>query len=402
MSSEASDPVSSVQTKRMSRFHPRLRTESAGSEPPKKPRSHFAELRAAVDIPPPEERVPVPVATVLKKVSEPPPAAVPVRAASSAVVQESPVRPSEGPVEQRAGGSVWRAIAWAFGVLAFSAALLCAMALAYWAGTTSATGPGSTMAVPVQSAALPEDALPEFHEALRIFRDGDTTDAGKRFDALESRFPGAPAIAYVQLLMAMQEGNYPEAEVKAQACLDANFRPSDVLAIRAVMASTGNPPQPEKQRRLLQQAILVDPMNPTPFIELAGLERFLGEDSRAAASLAAAGLRFHPTDSQAVVKILEALVSAPVSGPAEAVVSASGSPERDFRAALGEFRAGRRENGTAILRVLGRTLDPDLFLYILNDPAFRPHLAGSQIGALLGTAQPPPVAGLAPAPPEGL
>jgi len=276
------------------------------------------------------------------------------------------------------------------------------MALAYWAGTTSATEPVPTTTAPLPAAALPEDALPEFHAALRIFRDGDTAEAGKRFDALESRFPGAPAIAYVQLLLAMQDGNYPAAEVKAQACLDASFRPSDVLAIRAVMASTGNPPQPEKQRRLLQQAILADPMNPTPFIELAGLERFLGEDSRAAASLTAAGLRFHPTDSQAVVKILEALVSAPVSGPAEAVLSASGIPDRDFPAALGEFRAGRRENGTAILRALGRTLDPDLFLYILNDPAFRPHLAGSQIEALLRTAQPTPVAGLAPASPEGL
>ena len=325
-----------------------------------------SEASAAAPVAPVEETSPAPV-----EVPAAPRPAVSVASRKASLPNFSP----ELPAAERAEGNVILKVA---GVFLVALTVFGTSMLAYWAGQASVTDRvgGAIKEVPV--AALPEGGRAAFETALQSFREGRLSEAEEQLDAMETLFPGAPAVSFLRLLVAMQDGRFSKAGKMADLCLAADYRRSDVLAVQAAMAALANPPQPDEQRRLLEQAVLADPMNPAPFIELAGLARFLGDEQEAADGLSAAALRFQPAVSLSIVRTIAALAKSAPSG-----TTATGNPEHDFPAALSEFRAGRRDSALAILRSTRASIDPDTFFYVLNDPAFRPHLSAEQIRALL-------------------
>lgn len=231
--------------------------------------------------------------------------------------------------------------------------------------------PSSPQQPALPAIAFPEELLPEFDAALGLLRRGENLDALNRLNALLKAHPGVPSLHYAAALAALQAGYPREAERLADASIANGFRVSDSWALKAaITASTSGTRMPERET-LLKKAIAADPMNPSPYVELAAFHRARNEPAEASKLLDAAALRFNPTDAQSVVETTKAILAVDSEELIAETPQPLGIASKDLPAAYAEMKRGNFDSAAAILRYCRSLTDPDLFDYLVNDPSLR-------------------------------
>jgi tetratricopeptide (TPR) repeat protein len=220
-------------------------------------------------------------------------------------------------------------------------------------------------------AEFPEILLPALDSALTLLRNGDNLEALDALNKMVAANPKAPSLQYATAIAALQAGYPREADRLADASIQNGFRVSDSWGLKAAIAAAKAKGVSPQQEALLKKAIAADPMNPAPFIELASLLRYQGKNDPAAALLASASSRLNPADALTVVETTRAILAVdsakdpvPPSGPL-------GIPSKDLPNAYSEMKRGNFENAAAILRFCRDQTSPDVFSYLVNDPALR-------------------------------
>lgn len=228
---------------------------------------------------------------------------------------------------------------------------------------------------------FPESALPDLTAALGLLRKGENLDALAALKKILDAHPDAPSIHYALAIANMQSGYPREADRMADASIKHGFRVSDSWALKAaILAMQSKGPSPE-QEALLKRAVAADPMNPNPLLELATLHRYRNQPEQARALLDAASLRLNPADARIVIDTTLAILNVDQAAELPGPATPTGIPSRDFPNAYAEMKRGNFENAAAILKFCSGLIDPDVFAYLVNDPALRkfaskPELSG--------------------------
>lgn len=232
-----------------------------------------------------------------------------------------------------------------------------------------------------EKATVSREFLAELDQALAELRTGDTDKAVKKLQELEQRNTGVASLSYLLAMAAVQNGDIPLAEAKTVESLAKRERISDTLALQAVLETQKGADASIKKfgdtrmrsELLLRQAMLADAANPFPMVELATLLRYQKRTDEALALLRGARSRLNPVDSHSVVDVtinLATLQETPdaglpqVSGPGTDLASA-------FSAAYVAMRKGEFDQAAASVKIAQKLAPPDLFYYLINDPALR-------------------------------
>ncbi|MEI6490917.1 MAG: hypothetical protein WCO94_00090 [Verrucomicrobiota bacterium] len=220
-------------------------------------------------------------------------------------------------------------------------------------------------------AEFPEELLPALDTALRLLREGRNLDALDSLNKLLASHPGVPSLHYATAIAALQAGYPIQADRLADASIKGGFRVSDSWALKAAIAALQTKGVSSKQEALLKKAIASDPMNPAPFIEMASLLRSQGQSGPAVGLLESAASRMNPADAQTVVETTKAILAVEAAGKLVPPSQPLGIPAKDLPNAYSEMKRGNFENAAAILRVCRDQTPPDIFSYLVNDPALR-------------------------------
>jgi hypothetical protein len=226
-------------------------------------------------------------------------------------------------------------------------------------------------AAPLPPAEFPEELLPALDTALRLLREGHNLDALDSLNKLLASHPRVPSLHYATAIAALQAGYPIQADRLADASIRGGFRVSDSWALKAAIAAVQTKGASSRQETLLKKAIASDPMNPAPFIELASLLRYQGKSGPAVGLLESASSRMNPADAQTVVETTKAILAVEAAGKLVPLSQPLGIPEKDLPNAYSEMKRGNFENAAAILRVCRDQTPPDIFSYLVNDPALR-------------------------------
>ena len=236
-----------------------------------------------------------------------------------------------------------------------------------------------------EKATAPKEFLGELNQALADLRGGNTDKAEKKLLELEKTNPDVASLTYLLSMAAVQNGNIKLAEAKTAESIDKRERISDSLALQAVLETQkASDPSIEKfgdprvrSETLLRQAMLADAANPFPMIELATLLRYQKRGDEALALLRGARSRLNPVDSHTVIDVtigLSTLEDTPdsdlpqIADPVKDSISA-------FSAAYIAMRKGDFDQAAAILKTARKMTAPDLFDYLINDPAIRRYVS---------------------------
>lgn len=236
-----------------------------------------------------------------------------------------------------------------------------------------------------EKATVSKEFLAELDQALAELRTGDTDKAVKKLQELEKRKAGVASLSYLLAMAAVQNGDIPLAEAKTAESIASRERISDSLALQAVLETQKGADASIKKfgdtrmrsELLLRQAILADAANPFPMVELATLLRYQKRTDEALALLRGARSRLNPVDSHSVVDVtidLTTLQETPDSGlpqvsdPGKDLASA-------FSAAYIAMRKGDFDRAAASVKIAQKLAPPDLFYYLINDPALRRYAA---------------------------
>ena len=230
----------------------------------------------------------------------------------------------------------------------------------------------SPVAAPVlPPAEFPDELLPALDSALRLLRDGENLEALDSLNKMLASHPKVPSLHYAAAIAALQAGYPREAERLADASIKGGFRVSDSWALKAAIAAAQTKAASTEQETLLKKAIASDPMNPSPFIELASLLRYQGRNEAAVGLLESAAFRLNPAEAQTVVETTKAILAVDVAGNLTPLSEPVGIPAKDLPNAYSEMKRGNFENAANILRFCRDQTAPDLFGYLVNDPALR-------------------------------
>jgi len=236
-----------------------------------------------------------------------------------------------------------------------------------------------------QGVELPADFQAQLDAALKSLRDGDAEKALGQLIVLERKNSPVSSLTYLVALAAMQSGDSDKALAKANESIAKKERVSDALALKAVLetqknsGSFGDPRV--RAESYLRQAMLADEANSSPCIELASLMRYRGRHEEAKQFLEAARSRLNPVDSHAVVDTSLALLNLQFQPDGE--LPADINPDKDvaslFSAAYVAMRKGDFARGADILRMGRDRLPPDLYYYLVNDPAMRKFVSRPEV-----------------------
>jgi len=223
---------------------------------------------------------------------------------------------------------------------------------------------------------------PRLNQAFDELRAGNPAVALKKFQNLQAENPGLSSTAYLIALSALRSKNFALAEEEAARSIRRNERVSDALAIQALIeVQKSEAPDLKKlgdhvlrAEMLLRQAMLADPANPVPMIELAGLLRRQRNSAEAIQLLQAARTRVLPFDLPPYLEATIMLTSLQGT-PDEELSSADPSPDLPgtISAAYILMRKGRFNEAAERLKVIQSRTPPSFFRYLLNDPALRPY-----------------------------
>ena len=234
---------------------------------------------------------------------------------------------------------------------------------------------------PLANIAVSEDFLSRLDASLQSLRDGNAKMSVQELTLLQEQNPKVPSLSYLIALAALQAGNTDLAAKTVDASISKGERVSDSLALKAVLESqkarnpnSGSFGDPKvNAETYLRQAILADPANPAPCIELATLLRYAKRDDEAAALLQAARARLNPVDSFAVVETTLALMK--LQNLSDEELPKDIRPDKDissmFSAAYIAIRKSDFAQAKTLLNMCKERLPADLNSYLINDPAFR-------------------------------
>ena len=229
--------------------------------------------------------------------------------------------------------------------------------------------PATTPAPP--PAEFPEELLPALDAALKTLRKGGNLEALDALNKLVAANPQAPSIHYAAALAALQAGYPREADRLADTSIKNGFRVSDSWALKAALAASLSKGAASERESLLKKAIAADPMNPSPFIEMASLLRYQGKNDLAAGLLESAASRLNPADAGTVVETTKAILAVDAAENLVPPGQPLGIPSKDLPNAYSEMKRGNFENAAAILRFCRDQTAPDIFSYLVNDPSLR-------------------------------
>ena len=236
-----------------------------------------------------------------------------------------------------------------------------------------------------QGVEISADFQAQLDEALRSLRDGDAEKALGQLIVLERENGSVSSLTYLVALAAMQSGDSDKALMKANESIAKRERVSDSLALKAVLETQKNggafgDPR-VRAESYLRQAMLTDEANSSPRIELATLLRYRGRHEEAKKFLEAARSRLNPVDSHAVVDTSLALLNLQFLPDGE--LPAGINPDKDiaalFSAAYVAMRKGDFSRAADILRTGRDRLPPDLYYYLVNDPAMRKFVSRPEV-----------------------
>lgn len=290
---------------------------------------------------------------------------------------------SEKPSPRR--GLLIMVLAIAAGVLGWC--VLCGFGIGYWMGR-------SLVRDARVIAALSSETEARVSEAMEKLRAGSSDEALRILQAARSASPETPSLAYLSALAALQAGDSVLAEKLAKESIALGERVSDALALRAVLQSAGERGRPASKsgrpgvraEQVLQGAIAADPANPYPYVELSSLLRAQGRTDDAMAALRSASTRLPPSDSHTVVAVTLALMELEKAGMENLPegATASGGAVSLFSSAYAALRRGEISDAAAILKQCRTLLSPDLFDYLMNDPALRRFMDQKELKEFFG------------------
>jgi tetratricopeptide (TPR) repeat protein len=245
-----------------------------------------------------------------------------------------------------------------------------------------------------EKIALPEDVSGELDEALSALRSGDAERALKSLRKLEEIPKGYSSLTYLVALAAMQNGDIDLADQKVKETIAKRERVSDALALASVLVTQkaadlsrsrmGDPRV--RSEALLRQAAMADAANPYPRFELATLLRYQGQLKEAAAEVRAAQARLNPMDSHVVMDVTLQLIELEQSPDDKlpALEPQTDDVRKLLPFAYAAMRRGEYSQAVAILEKCRTLLAPDLFDYLVNDPAFRRFARQEELKGIYG------------------
>ena len=240
----------------------------------------------------------------------------------------------------------------------------------------------------------PPEVAAELDKAMLELRDDRAEVALPRLQKLESETHPISSVTYLVALAALQNGDPYLAEFKANESIEKQERISDSLALLAVLASQ-SASDPERAKiavprvraeQLLRQACLADGANPYPRYELGTLLRYQGRREEALALIQGAQARLNPIDSHMIMGITLELMKIEEL-PTEklpAVNPDSDDVRKLFPAAYSAMRRGDFPQAALLLKKCREILPPDVFGYIILDPAMRKFTYEPELKAFFG------------------
>ncbi len=245
--------------------------------------------------------------------------------------------------------------------------------------------------VPGSFATASEQEERLLNQAFTLIRQNKGRAALPILGGLRSANPDLSSLSYISALAAMQAGLWQVAAGEYAASLGSGQKISDAYALGAALeavrpgslAGAGAGPQTGGDEPLLRRAIAADQANPAPRLELGMRMRHQGDTEGARAMLSSARLRLHPVDPKTVIDttlLLSDLEKRPVE-----MLPTNLDPDRGPVELLGAaYVAMRREDYAAVTSLLQKArarLAPDLYNYLIGDPAFAPYRTRSGFGA---------------------
>lgn len=240
---------------------------------------------------------------------------------------------------------------------------------------------------------LPADVANQLNGALFTLRKGDAAGALRTLRKLEEEREDYASMSYLVALAAMQNGDIPLAERKVQETIVKRERVSDALALQSVLetqkgadltlATMGDPKV--RSEALLRQSIIADAANPYPHFELATLLRYKGQREEAIEEIKAAQARLNPMDSHLVMDVTLSLINLELKPDSAAVASLESDDARKLLpSAYIAMTRGQFGLAAAILFKAKTLLAPDVFDYLVNDPAFRRYAREKELKKFYG------------------
>jgi tetratricopeptide (TPR) repeat protein len=230
------------------------------------------------------------------------------------------------------------------------------------------------------------------NRAFALLREGDGEAALQVLGELRTINPNLASLSYVTALAAAQSGEIAKAMAETDISLGKGERVSDSYALAAAVESL-KPGSVEWQSMgdprgrgdfFLRQAIAADQANAAPRLELGIRLRTKGQNEAAAEMLESARLRLHPVDQAAVIETTLLLIKLEQAAP-EALPTDL-DPDRNTASLVGSaYLALRRGDNAAagdLLTKARNRLVPELYYYLLGDPAFVPYRGKADLAPL--------------------
>ncbi len=234
---------------------------------------------------------------------------------------------------------------------------------------------------------LPEKGSRILSDAMAELRTGSAETALETLLSLRADFPQAASLSYLAALAALQAGQPVAAENLAKESIKAGQRLSDSLAVMSMLerqkSATMGSGSDSQAEDLLRAAITADAANPAPHLELATLLRAGGRREEARKEIKMAMALQNPVDAQAVTEATLALMTLE-DLPDDKIAAPSGAPRtltESLAAAYASLRQGNPAAAADNLRAGQAMTTPEIFVYLINDPAFRKYRTNSELAA---------------------
>ena len=246
---------------------------------------------------------------------------------------------------------------------------------------------------------LPEEDVAFLSEAIGDLRGGQPRHTLDSLKSLLAKFPQTSSLNYLAALAALQAGQPIAAESFVKESMRMDQRVSDSLALLAMLEKRKQDLTGEGKARaqeLLRAAITADAANPNPHFELAMMLRDGNRREDARQELRAAQARLNPIDSHAVIESTVALMK--LKDSADSSLLQSKASPRNLTASLSAaycaMRRGQFPEAAKFLQESRAMTTPDVFHYLIGDPAFAPYRDRKETAAFWRqtalTAFPPP------------
>ena len=236
------------------------------------------------------------------------------------------------------------------------------------------------VSTPEPFVAASETEEKAINQALTLLRQKQEEAAFQIIATLRLTNPRLSSLSYLTAIAALQGGDLQTAASEVAAARQSGEKVSDVYALDATLQTLKPGAADEQVQRaevLLRQAIVADQANPAPRLQLGLQMRARGEHEAARAMLASARLRLHPVDPAVTIDTI--LLLSELEGRPTDLLPTDLDPDKSTANLLGAtYVAMRREDYALITRLLETArarLSPELYYFLLSDPAFAPYRA---------------------------